>query len=231
MCDEKPVGNRRTSRLATLCAVVCASCCIPAFSFAAALAVQVVGPDQEPVANAVVTLDGKDGEPAAAVSDTTEMDQRDRNFHPHMLAVSTGTTLFLPNNDTVQHHVYSFSSAAHFELKLYPRGETRQVRLDRPGIVAIGCNIHDWMRSYVLVTDAPWHAVTDGSGLIRFDDLPAGEYTLAVWYPGLGRDMDSAIVRQLELADGQPVSLTVRGPVRALPDPALSHRPQGGFYD
>jgi hypothetical protein len=112
-----------------------------------------------------------------------EMDQVDRQFSPYVLAVRTGTPVLFVNNDSVAHQVYSFSPPKRFELALY-HGKPRQpVVFDRPGIVTVGCNIHDNMVGYLYVTDAPWFGTTGNDGVWKAHDLPAGEYELQVWTP------------------------------------------------
>ena len=111
-----------------------------------------------------------------------ELDQKGREFVPHVLPVRVGTPVFFPNSDDIQHHVYSFSPPKRFEIKLYRGTPAEPVVFDQPGIVALGCNIHDWMLGYVYVTDAPYFTRTDASGHWTLN-LPAGDYELALWHP------------------------------------------------
>src|SRR5581483_347477 len=108
------------------------------------------------------------------------MDQQNRRFVPAILPVQTGAQVSFPNTDSISHHVYSFSPAKRFELYL-PKGEHgSQVTFDRPGVVALGCNIHDWMLAYILVVDTPWFTQTDRNGRAELGELPAGGYRLVV---------------------------------------------------
>ncbi len=102
-------------------------------------------------------------------------------------AVPVGTAVSFPNRDTVRHHVYSFSPAKTFELKLYIGTPAAPVVFDKPGVVVMGCNIHDAMVAYVAVFDAPWVGVSDAAGVVRIDALPAGDYQLEYWASALGR--------------------------------------------
>jgi hypothetical protein len=90
-----------------------------------------------------------------------------------------------PNFDTVRHHVYSFSAAKTFELKLYAGVPNAPVTFDKPGVAVLGCNIHDRMAAWVVVADTPWSARSDADGRARIEALPAGSYKLSVWHPGL----------------------------------------------
>lgn len=113
------------------------------------------------------------------------MAQKDIQFAPQLLIVPVGSTVSFPNRDKVRHHVYSFSAAKRFELKLYGRDETRSVMFDKPGAVALGCNIHDAMIAYIYVTDTPFAARTGADGAASVPDTPAGAATLLVWHPDL----------------------------------------------
>ena len=111
--------------------------------------------------------------------------QHDLQFDPFVLVVPTGAEVNFPNEDKVKHHVYSFSPAKQFDLKLYSKDQTRSVRFDKPGVVSLGCNIHDSMAAYIKVTDAPFAAKTDADGRAVLHDLPAGPAVVRVWQPYL----------------------------------------------
>lgn len=111
------------------------------------------------------------------------MDQRDLAFVPHLLVVETGTSIKFPNSDAVLHHVYSFSPARRFELPLYAGTVHEPLNFDEPGLVTLGCNIHDGMLGYILVVETPYFGLTNGSGKIRLDGLPDGDYDVHVWTP------------------------------------------------
>jgi hypothetical protein len=81
------------------------------------------------------------------------------------------------------HHVYSFSPAKSFEIKLYSGKSPSEIVFDKPGVITLGCNIHDWMLGFILVVSTPHYAKTDASGNARLRDLPAGSYELHAWHP------------------------------------------------
>ena len=116
--------------------------------------------------------------PAAA-----EISQVKLTFNPLVTVVQTGGAVSFPNRDKVRHHVYSFSPAKVFELRLYAGLPATPVVFDKPGLVVLGCNIHDRMVAYVLVVDTPWYGKTAANGHVRIDGLPAGEYKVSVWSP------------------------------------------------
>jgi plastocyanin len=149
---------------------------------AATVTVQVRGVDGGPVADAVVTIEGARA-PAGPVRFPWPyvVSQQNISFQPHVLIVPVGATVSFPNLDKVRHHVYPFSKAKKFELKLYGHDETRSITFDTPGLVAIGCNIHDTMSGYIHVVDTPYAAKTDASGRAVIEGVPEGGATLALW--------------------------------------------------
>jgi hypothetical protein len=90
-----------------------------------------------------------------------------------------------PNRDTVRHHVYSFSPAKNFELKLYTGTPANPVLFDKPGVVVLGCNIHDNMAAWVLVVETPYFGKTNSAGDVVLPNVPAGNYRLRTWHAGL----------------------------------------------
>lgn len=171
---------------------------------AATLEVLMQQADGSPVADAVVTLQGPAGAPAAVLK--ADMDQRGQRFAPHVLAVHTGTQVRFPNSDNIRHQVYSFSPAKRFELRLYEGTPADPLLFDKPGVVVLGCNIHDWMLGYIYVTDDPHFAVSNAQGKVRLEQLPPGDYHATLWHP--------------QLADMQPLD----GGTLHVPAAGLSHR-------
>ena len=90
--------------------------------------------------------------------------QKNLQFHPFLTIVPVGADVSFPNLDPTKHHVYSFSPAKRFELKLFAKDQSRTVHFDKPGVVALGCNIHDQMSAFIVVTDSAWTARTNAQG-------------------------------------------------------------------
>lgn len=114
-----------------------------------------------------------------------EIAQIGRQFVPRVSVVPVGTAVSFPNKDTVRHHVYSFSPAKVFDLKLYAGTPTTPVVFGESGVVVLGCNIHDQMVAWLVVVDTPFYAKTDASGNATLTAIPAGNYTLRAWHPNL----------------------------------------------
>ena len=119
----------------------------------------------------------------AGATPTAVMDQKNLQFAPHLLVVQAGTSVTFPNGDAVSHHVYSFSDAKTFELALYKGDAYPPVTFDDPGIVVLGCNIHDGMLGYIVVVDTPHFAQTNEQGVALIEGVPNGDYVLAAWTP------------------------------------------------
>jgi hypothetical protein len=133
------------------------------------------------------------------------MDQERLQFVPHLLVVQTGTEVAFPNGDEVSHHVYSFSETKPFELALYKGNVYPPVVFDRPGVVVLGCNIHDGMLGYVVVVDTPHFAKTDDQGVALIDDVPSGDYVVAAWTPRV-RSADLPPTQQITVTGGTTVA-------------------------
>jgi plastocyanin len=136
-----------------------------------------------PVADAVVYAMPASGTTEVRAARQAEIAQRDREFVPGVTVVQTGTTITFPNQDPILHHVYSFSPAKSFEIKLYSGRSPTEVVFDKPGLVTVGCNIHDWMTAYVMVVSTPYFGKSGADGVVRLRDLAAGGYELRAWHP------------------------------------------------
>ncbi len=159
---------------------------MPAAAQAGTLTMRIVGSDGKPVADAVVSLSPASGKaPLPRVQGSYEVEQHNTQFHPFVSVVPVSATVSFPNLDPFRHHVYSFSPAKRFELKLFAKDQTRSVTFDKAGVVAIGCNIHDSMSAFIYVTDSVWTARTDASGQAIIRDMPAQAMKLIVWHPYL----------------------------------------------
>ena len=156
----------------------------PELAWAADLIVTVRTPQGKPVSDAVVSLPEQHGRPIHFAWRYT-MAQQNLQFDPFVLIVPVRAKVAFPNLDKVRHHVYSFSPAHPFELKLYGRDETRFVTFDKAGVIALGCNIHDGMVGFIVVVDTPYAAKTDASGEAVIHDAPPGSTDVRIWRPYL----------------------------------------------
>lgn len=165
-------------------------------SFAVQLHVQLITADNEALAEAVIYLQTTEQQSVPPRDTEAIMDQVNRQYVPHVLAVQKGTSVIFPNSDSIKHHVYSFSPAKTFELQLYKGALAQPQVFDKAGIVELGCNVHDWMLGYIFVTDTPFFGTTNSKGELSLT-VPVGHYKLRIWHPRLqpfDRDDEQVVV-------------------------------------
>lgn len=176
---------------------------------AADVAFNITDDKGAPVADAVVSLVSLDATPALSSSNGAKLAppaqpldilQQGREFAPYVTPLRVGTAVNFQNRDTVQHQVYSSSAPRKFELPLYAGEAKEAIVFDKPGVVAVGCNIHDWMIAYVVVLETPWFAKTAATGAATISAVPPGRYRAEVWQPRLAKPE----VREVTVADAAP---------------------------
>ena len=178
----------------TACIALVLACA--AAAHAAELKVSVKDHKGKGVADAVILAVPVDPRNAQHVRPQPDaVDQVDKEFVPYVKPIFVGSTVRFPNSDNIRHQVYSFSPVKKFELPLYGGTNAPPVTFDKPGVVILGCNIHDWMIGYVYVADSPYFAVTQDDGKADLRDLPAGDYSVRVWHPGLHGSEESTARR------------------------------------
>ncbi len=145
-----------------------------------------IKPKHKGLNQSVVYLTPINGSISLKQPNPSQVVQKQRLFSPYIQIVTKGTRVAFPNEDPFAHHVYSFSKSKSFELPLYrgDEGNAPEVQFDVPGVVVLGCNIHDWMLSYLLVLDTPYFARVESSEVVM-DYVPAGKYKINVWHPSL----------------------------------------------
>lgn len=181
--------------------LVAASAAISSAAEAGQLTVTVVDSQGQLLPEAVVSIAAQQSSP-----DTAIMDQVDKLFDPFVLAVSAGTRVQFPNSDNLRHQVYSFSKTKPFELPLYSNQQAPELLFEQPGIVVLGCNIHDHMRAYIYVSPHGQSVTTDSAGEAILEHDATGPVTVHVWYPGLG---DEITAEQAFTVDADAATLAV----------------------
>lgn len=177
---------------------------------AVSLTLQVRDARGAAVEDAVVYLMSNQSHRMPVKNATLRIDQVDKTFVPLVSVAQTGTRVSFPNKDNIRHHVYSFSSAKKFEIKLYADTPSQPVLFDKPGVVVMGCNIHDNMVAHLLLVDTPFYAKSDRQGNARIDDLPPGDYSLIAWYY-MRPDKDAAVIPiSLKTDTSRTITITTR---------------------
>ncbi len=185
--------RQRTSILAVIVGLVLAA---PAVVSAGTIVGKAKAPGMRDHANVLVYIASAPGQfsPQAA----PQVDQRGLSFQPHVLPIVVGTTVNFLNSDDVQHNVFTPSAAGDFfNLGTWPKGQVRPYTFMKMGKVELLCNVHYEMRSYILVLQNPFFAVTDKEGNYRIENVPPGAYTLKVWHEHAG-----APAQSLRVSDG-----------------------------
>jgi len=204
---------------AAACALLAGLAAAPAAG--ATLVIHVQTPDGQPLAGAVVMARPLDAPARKPAPVRVVMDQLNRTFAPDLLVIPVGSTVEFPNSDSVSHQIYSFSPAKRFQLPLYRGKPYPPVRFDQPGVVTLGCNIHDEMLAHLLVTDAPYFGRTDAAGAWSAE-VPRGRYRVTLWHPRL-REPESNLDRELAIGDADRAELTVQLSKPLQPAPLHDH--------
>jgi len=166
---------------------------------AASLTLHISNQQQQPLADAVAelrSLTNPERKPQRI-----QVAQQQLTFVPFVSAIPAGSEVEFPNLDKTRHHVYSFSPAKQFEIQLYAEKPEAPITFDTPGIVALGCNIHDYMQAYIYVAESSLVAVSNQKGQLTLSDVAPGSYQLYLWHPWL-------------LEPRQPVALDIVMPVQ-----------------
>ncbi|KZY36039.1 hypothetical protein A3752_04500 [Oleiphilus sp. HI0081] len=169
----------------------------------AAFEVLVLDQNGKPVKDAYVAI--PEGNIEQAEETPAIMDQLDIAFVPHVLAIDQGQAVVFPNSDNIRHHVYSFSQPKKFEIKLYQGVPEQPITFNQPGLVALGCNIHDSMLGYIYVSPWPNYGVSDESGKLTFSQTAE---ELLIWHPRL--EGKAGLVRKAIDSKHETVTITLK---------------------
>ena len=200
--------------------------CVASAASAAVVDVRVLDRSGAPVRDVVVTMSSTDSDSRTGAmkagsnaSHAMVMDQLQMMFTPQVLLVPIGTPVSFPNSDSVSHQVYSFSRTKPFQLPLYKGKTYPPVMFDKPGLVVLGCNIHDAMVGYIYVTDARWYGQTNSEGRLSLSDVSAGKVNVTIWSPIIA-DANNNLSRSVEVVgDRQELVFKMIRPLRSSPEP------------
>ena len=182
--------------------------CLPLFADAATLSLTLRDERGNPAEDTVVYLMSPTTHRLPLKQPESRIDQINKTFVPLVSVVQRGTRIQFPNKDNIRHHVYSFSKAKKFEIKLYADTPAKPILFDQPGYVAMGCNIHDNMIAHLLVVESPYFAVADRTGRAVINDVPPGNYSLIAWH--YMRPDKDALVMPVKLGADTSLTATVR---------------------
>lgn len=180
----------------------------PPRAAAADLRISVLDNAGHAVGGVVLIAQGTPASVEKHAAHTETMDQRHMQFVPNVLVIQTGTGVEFPNSDQIQHQVYSFSPTKSFQLSLYAGHKYPPIIFDRPGLVTVGCNIHDSMIGYIYVTDSPFFGRSNSEGQLLLHGLPAGQYVLTAWHPLMQEPDGNAVTQQLAVGPDAQAAAT-----------------------
>jgi plastocyanin len=144
------------------------------------------------------------------------VEQRNKQFWPHLLAVPPGSTVAFPNYDDFYHNVFSLSATQPFDIGMYKSGQSRDMKFDKPGLVRLGCNVHASMAAFIFVIDAPAYVPVDGAKEFRFRSLAPGKYRARVWSERSAEPTES----EIKIRDGvNTITFDVKGDAERGPSP------------
>jgi plastocyanin len=182
--------------------------------------------DGTPLSGAVLTLEAIAPTLPPAAPAKAIMDQVNLSFVPDVLVVPVHSTVNFPNSDPISHQVYSFSATRKFQLPLYRGKPYPPVTFDEPGVVTLGCNIHDNMLAYIVVTGASFFGRSDARGEWTANNIAPGKYRLRLWHPLLNETKE--VERIVEVtADKTTIELKLGRNLRPAP---LNGRPHSWEY-
>ena len=160
-------------------------------AFAQPLSVEVQNPDGSAAAGIAVYLEALDRElPAGSNAVAIEILQQDKGFMPYVSAVQAGSTVTFSNHDDITHHIYSVTGSQRFSFNLRAEEVTSEMVIEQAGLIAMGCNIHDWMSGYLLAVDSPYYGTTDAQGRAVIEVGDAGNYRIVTWHPEVEKSVE-----------------------------------------
>jgi plastocyanin len=141
------------------------------------------------LANAFVYIkSGLEGKTFEPVQSAVQLDQHGCMFVPRIIALRNGQTLDVKNSDSVSHNIHPVpANNREFSEQQSPDAPDIQHRFPRAEVmIPVKCNVHSWMRAYIGVVEHPYFAVTGEDGSYSWENVPPGDYTVAVWHEKLG---------------------------------------------
>lgn len=148
--------------------------------------------------------------------------QKNAKFSPELLVIPLGQTVDFPNDDSIDHNVFSFSKAKKFDLGVYPKGVMKSVAFDKPGPILLFCSVHESMNGVIYVAPNQLFTTTNQDGSFTINRVPVGKYKLNAWSSTWPESMDHIEVREVDVQEGKPIQVEIDlTPTRVLGGKAL----------
>ncbi|WP_068546052.1 hypothetical protein [Thalassotalea crassostreae] len=186
-------------------------------SIALASTINVLAPDGSPVEGIVIYLTPEDPNLLTAVEPkVVTISQKDKKYTPYLTVAYKNDSIVFDNQDDITHHVYSLNAKTPFDFKLRKQQVNKSVNIESENVVAMGCNIHDWMAGHLLVLKTPFFNLGNENGAINTSDYPAGKYTVNIYHPQLD-DEDNALSQTVTLPLTSKLAITLNKNMSELP--------------
>jgi hypothetical protein len=140
--------------------------------------------DNKGVKNSVISLHGKKLKKRGG---EYKLDQKKCRYEPHVIAVPLDSELKIHTSDPINHniHTYSFENDP-INIMFLPGQDAYSQEMEEAEVIKVECDLHDWMRAWVVVTPNAYSAVSGADGSFEIPDVPPGKYELTAWHETLG---------------------------------------------
>lgn len=173
---------------------LCLFCLITESAPAESLTIEVRGPDDVGLAGIGVFLERLDQDITASANHTAiDILQKDKGFVPYVSLLQAGSTVTFSNLDDITHHIYSVTGNERFSFTLRAGEITPDMTIEQAGLIAMGCNIHDWMSGYLLVVNSPYYGITNSEGTVVIEVQDSGNYRIRTWHPQIEKGGEKLI--------------------------------------
>lgn len=148
------------------------------------------------VRNTVLFLtDVKKGKKFDTPSDL-QLDQRGCQFRPHVFIVPAGKSFDLINSDGILHNFRTTGTKNPILNKAQPKFKKKlKIKIDQPEIIRVNCDVHEWMKAWLVVAEHPYYVLTEENGSFKIPAIPPGTYTLQLWHETLGQQTRKVTVK------------------------------------
>lgn len=159
------------------------------------------GPDREDrsllisddggVANVVLTIEAEvDIEPP---TEPIVLDQKGCRFEPHVLVIPQGATVQFANSDETNHNIHTYTKKNQAMNQNVAGGQTLEQVMEKAEQIDVKCDVHTWMKGYIIVSDATHFGLTGADGAFRIEGLPPGDYKVEWWHEELGKGKTESV--------------------------------------
>ena len=165
----------------------------------------LIDKESKGVANVAFFLELEGVEPVVP-EEPYVFDQDGCRFEPHVVVVPVGSSVSYKNSDETNHNIHTYSRKTTPINRNVAAGDSLPQVLDKAETFEVKCDIHPWMKGYIVVTDASMAQLSSGTGTFTFSDVPVGKYKLSWWHEKLGKGK----TQEVEIKAGEATALEVK---------------------